>query len=454
MASIGEVKYARSGDIDIAYQTFEGEGRDIVFVPGFISHLDLMWDMPPFAAIHRQLTSAGRLTAFDKRGTGLSGRTLGFGSLAERMDDIRVVMDAAGIERADVYAISEGGPLALLFAATFPDRVSSLCLWGTLVRGYWSTDFPWGLHKDVAHAGIAWVQEHWGTGKALAAFIQHVPQSEETQRKLAMYQRSACTPAQVAEILHANLSIDIRSLLPTIRTPCLVMHNRHDPLIPVGQARYLAEHLPNAEYREGDGDFHVAWDGENMGWLLDQLAEWFSRDSHAPPERKSLGQAEPESRVLATVLITDLVGSTERAARMGDHAWSAQLDAHDRVTKDAVQVHAGRLVKSTGDGIVAVFDSPSRAVQCARVLANSLGEMDLPVRAGVHTGEVELRGRDIGGVGVHLASRVNDLASSGEVWVSRTVRDLVSGSGIKLETRGSHPLKGFDEEWELYAVCS
>ncbi|HUS20631.1 MAG TPA: adenylate/guanylate cyclase domain-containing protein [Aeromicrobium sp.] len=452
MAAVGEVRYARSGEVDIAYQTFEGDGRDIVFVPGFISHLDLMWDLPPFAAIHRQLASLGRLTVFDKRGTGLSGRTLGFGSLAERMDDIRVVMDAAGIEKADLYAISEGGPLALLFTATFPDRVSSLCLWGTLVRGFWSSDFPWGLHREVAEAGVEWVQEHWGTGQALAGFIQHVPRSEETQRQLAMYQRSACTPAQVGEILKANLNIDIRSLLSAIRTPCLVMHNRHDPLIPVGQARYIAEHLPNAEYREGEGDFHVAWDGNDMGWMLDQLKDWFSRDSHQPAGRKSSGPAEPESRVLATVLITDLVGSTERATRMGDHAWSEQLDAHDRVSKDAVTVHAGRIVKSTGDGIVAVFDSPSRAVQCAQVLAGSLGEMDLPVRAGVHTGEVELRGQDIGGVGVHLASRVNDLATSGEVWVSRTVRDLVSGSGIRLEPRGAHALKGFDEEWELYAV--
>lgn len=454
MRPSGEVQYARSGELDIAYQTFDGPDRDIVFVPGFISHLDLMWDMAPFAALQRQLTSAGRLTVFDKRGTGLSSRTLGFGSLAERMDDIRVVMDAADIERADFYAISEGGPLALLFAATFPDRVSSLCLWGTLARGFRAPDFPWGAPADIVEPFISWIEETWGSGEALTAFINHIPDSEALRRQRARFQRSACTPAQVGEILRANLAIDIRPLLPSVRTPTLVLHNEHDPLIHVGQARYLAEHLPNAELRVGDGDFHVAWDAQAMSWMLEQIEEWFAGSAAGSPAPGSANESANASRVLATVLITDLVGSTERAARLGDHAWTEQLDAHDRMSKEMVKFHSGRFVKSTGDGIVAMFDSPSRAVQCARLLTGSLGEMDLPVRVGVHTGEVELRGSDIGGVGVHLASRVNDLAGSGEIWVSRTVRDLVTGSGIKLESRGAHDLKGFDEAWELYAVCS
>lgn len=451
MSSGGEVNYAKSDGLDIAYQTFGVSDRNIVFVPGFISHLDLIWDLAPFALLHRRLTALGRLTVFDKRGTGLSSRTLGFGSLAERMDDIRAVMDAAEIDKADFFAISEGGPLALLFSATFPERVSSLCLWGTLVRGLWAPDFPWGMRADEVEAGIGWVEENWGSGLALDAFIQHVPRSEQLRNQLARYQRSACTPAQVGEILRANVRIDIRALLPSIRTPTLVLHNRKDPLVSVGQAQYIADHMPNAEFREGDGEFHVAWEAQQMGWMLEQLTQWLSRDTDRRRD-PSDGAAAGDARVLATVLITDLVGSTERAARMGDRAWREQLDTHDRVSKDAVRTHSGRMVKSTGDGIVAVFDSPSRALQCARVLTSSLGEMDLPVRAGVHTGEVELRGADIGGVGVHLASRVNDLAGSGEVWVSRTVRDLVSGSGIPLEPRGAHPLKGFDEEWELYAV--
>lgn len=453
MVSGGEVRYARSGGLDIAYQTF-GEGeRDIVFVPGFISHLDLMWDLPPNAALREELTALGRLTVFDKRGTGLSSRTLGFGSLAERMDDIRVVMDAAGIERADFFGISEGGPLALLFTATFPERVSSLCLWGTLVRGVWAPDFPWAMHRDVAEAGVSWAEENWGSGQALTAFIHHIPQVDDLQLQMARYQRSACTPAQVVEILLANLDIDIRALIPTIRTPCLVLHNRDDPLVDPGQGRYLAEHLLNGEFREGEGDFHVPWRTEDMGWVREQMREWFSREVPAAAGTSASNPSAGDSRVLATVLITDLVGSTERAARLGDQAWGQRLDAHDRLSHDAVKIHAGRIVKSTGDGIVAVFDSPSRAVQCARVLASSLAGMDLPVRAGVHTGEVELRGSDIGGLSVHLASRVNDLAGAGEVWVSRTVRDLVSGSGIPLESRGSHTLKGFDEAWELYAVA-
>ena len=455
VSSDGEVRYAKGGDVDIAYQTFGDASRDIVFVPGFVSHLDLMWELPPFAALRQRLTSVGRVTVFDKRGTGLSSRTLGFGSLAERMDDIRVVMDAAEIEQADLFGISEGGPLAMLFAATFPDRVSSLCLHGTMARALWAPDFPAGGPPELAEMFISWVEENWGTGQAIAVFMEAVPSAPELARMLARYERSACTPAQAGEILRSNMRIDVRHLLSTINTPCLVLHMQGDPLISADQARYLAAEIPGAAVRVGDGDYHVPWRSEGLNWLGERVEEFFRgvhSESAAEPDASSAPPQRRASRVLATVLFTDMVASTTRAAALGDSAWRSRLDQHDRISSALVTQHSGRIIKTTGDGIVAVFDSPSRAVECARDLVRSLGAADMPVRAGLHTGEVELRGSDIGGVGVHIASRVNSVAGESEVCVSRTVRDLIAGSGIELEPRGSHELKGFDEPWELYAA--
>jgi class 3 adenylate cyclase/pimeloyl-ACP methyl ester carboxylesterase len=455
MSTSTGVRYAKDAEVDIAYETV-GEGEDLVFVPGFVSHLDLMWDHPPFAALLRTLAANRRVTIFDKRGTGLSSRTLGFGSLAERMDDIRLVMDAAGIQRADFFAISEGGPIAMLFAATFPERVASLCVYGSFVRGLTAPDFAAGVDPDVFEMFAEWLVASWGTGRTLDVAIQHIPDSAELYRSLGRYERGACTPAQVGEIMRNNMSIDIRHLLPTISAPTLVLHTRGDPLVRVGQAEYIAEHVPGAVLHIGEGDFHMSWDTSRLRWLLDELAQFFGRrpETESASSDSEQTSVDAPTRSLATVLITDIVGSTERASRLGDRAWSQHLDEHDRVAALAVREHAGRVVKTTGDGVVAVFDSPSRAVRCATALAGSLGELDLPVRAGLHTGEIELRGNDISGVGVHIAARVNSVAAGGEVWVSRTVRDLVTGSGIALESRGSHALKGFEEPWELYAVGS
>ena len=455
MSPDGEVRYAKSGDIDIAYQVFGDGDRNVVFVPGFVSHLDLMWDLPAFAELRERLTSLGRVTVFDKRGTGLSSRTLGFGSLAERMDDIRVVMDAAEIDKADFFGISEGGPLAMLFTATFPDRVSSLCLHGTLVRALWAPDFPAGGPPELAEMFISWIEENWGTGNSIAVFMETAPTSPELTRMLARYERSACNPAQAGEILRSNLRIDVRHLLSTINTPCLVLHMQGDPLISVDQARYLAAEIPGATLRIGDGDYHVPWWAEGSKWLGDQVEAFFrgvEEGAAASADASNTAAGPRASRVLATVLFTDMVASTERVAALGDNAWRIRLDQHDLISNTLVTQHSGRIIKTTGDGVVAVFDSPSRAVECARGLVRSLQAAGMPVRAGLHTGEVELRGADIGGVGVHIASRVNGLAGENEVCVSRTVRDLIAGSGIELEPRGSHQLKGFDEAWELYAA--
>jgi class 3 adenylate cyclase/pimeloyl-ACP methyl ester carboxylesterase len=454
MTGPAEVRYARSGDIDIAY-TVLGEGPpDLVYVPGFVSHLDLCWDIPPFAGIMRALSQMGRLITFDKRGTGLSDRSLGFGSFEERMDDIRAVMDAAAVDRARFFCVSEGGPLALLFAASHPDRIDRLAMYGSLgARGYWSPDYRPGVPADVAQRFLEVVEATWGTGRALPYFIQHAPTSDEMVRTLARYERNACTPKMAVEIVRRNLELDIRSLLPTAAVPTLVLHCRDDPLLRIGHARYYAEHLPHARLVAGDGDFHVSWRAAEMDWVLEAAREFLIDDEAAPPPPPSTSSPARAGRVLATVLFTDIVGSTEQAARLGDRAWRDVLDDHDRLSSEAVHRHGGRVVKTTGDGLLATFDGPSPAIAGARELATAMAERGFAVRAGIHSGEVERRGDDVGGLGVHIAARVAGLAGASEVWVSRTVRDLVTGSGVVLEPQGVHELKGVPEPWELFRVA-
>jgi class 3 adenylate cyclase len=452
MTAPAEVRYARSGDIDIAYMVLGQGPPDIVYVPGFVSHLDLCWDIPPFAGIMRTLSQLGRLVTFDKRGTGLSDRSLGFGSFEERTDDISAVMDAAEVERARFFCVSEGGPLALLFAASHPDRIDRLAMYGSLgARGYWSPDYRSGVPADVAQRFLEVVEAAWGTGRALPSFIQHAPTSGDMVPALARYERNACTPKMAVEILRRNLELDIRSLLPTAAVPTLVLHCRGDPLLRIGHARYYAEHLPHARLVEGDGDFHVSWRTADMAWVLDAARHFLVDDEAASPP--SPPSPRGEGRVLATVLFTDIVGSTEQAARLGDRAWRELLDDHDRLGIEVVHRHGGRVVKMTGDGLLAVFEGPSPAIAGAREIAATVAERGLEVRAGIHSGEVERRGDDVGGLGVHIAARVSGLAGASEVWVSRTVRDLVSGSGVALEPQGIHELKGVPEPWELFKVA-
>ena len=450
MTAPGEVGYAHSGGVDVAYMTV-GEGdRDLLFVPGFVSHLDLMWDVPGFAGLLRGLARLGRVTVIDKRGTGLSSRGLGFGSIAERADDIRAVMDAVGIEKADILAISEGGPLALLYAATHPDRVSSLALYGTFAYLPWAPDHPAGIPADTAETLIGLLEDRWGSGEPLRVFIGNTPFSDEATRLLGRFERSACSPSQAAEILRNNMAMDVRGLLSTVMVPSLVMHNRHDPVVPFGQAVYLAEHLSNSRLVLMEGDVHMSWTARELDWLLDEVAALIG----APAAQGHAGSitAPQEQRTFATVMLSDICGSTELAARMGDREWRNALDLHDRIAGREVQRHTGRVVKSTGDGMLAVFRTPSDGVACARQLVNRLAEVDMPIRVGLHSGEIELRGSDISGLAVHIASRVNDLADSGEVLVSRTVKDLMAGSDTAFGARGPHRLKGFDEDWELYAA--
>lgn len=443
MSAVPEVRYARSPDgIDIAYQV-RGDGPvDIVYVPGFVSHLDLVGDIPPFGAIVDRLSEVGRVVTFDKRGTGLSDRTLGFGSLEERMRDITTVMDAAGVADAHLFGISEGGPLSALFAATHPDRVRSLALYGTFARLLVAPDHPVGIEASLIESFLPLLHDRWGSGRALGFFVQHIPRTDEVRRLVARYERSACTPQMAVDILRLNVEIDIRALLPSVRVPTLVMHNDGDPLIPVGTARHLAAHLPDARFLSEPGDFHASWHPDEL-WFLDEVQSFFGGERRARPESQ---------RALATVLFTDIVGSTEQARAMGDLAWRRVLDRHDEAGAEAVGRFRGHLVKSTGDGLLATFDSPSSGVGCAQDMRERMARIGVRIRGGLHTGEVELREGDVGGIAVHIAARIAALAGDDQVWVSRTVKDLTAGSGLQLEPCGRHALKGIDEAWELYAV--
>jgi len=437
------VRYATSGDLRIAYQEFGDGDLELVFVPGFISNLDLAWENSLFAPIFERLGSFARCVVFDKRGTGLSDRDLGFGSLGERMDDIRAVVDAAGLERPAIFGISEGGPLSLLFAAAYPDRVSALVLYGTMARVLEAPDYPEGFPKELTDMLLDGVEHRWGSGSSLSAFVQHIPEDPETREGIARYARSAASPRMARQILERNIEIDVRSVLPTISVPTLVLHSTRDPMIAVAQGRYIADHVPGARWIEHDADYHVAYDGA-CSWFLDDIEEFLTGQRPVAPSTIE--------RVLATVLFTDIVGSTEKAAAVGDREWNRILDRHDAIASSRVSSFDGRLVKNTGDGVLATFGGPSRAVACAQTIREDVGPLELEIRAGVHTGEIERRGDDVGGIGVNIGSRIASLAPPGEVWVSRTVKDLTAGSGLEFAELGRHQLKGVPDEWELYAL--
>ena len=442
----GPVRYAKSGELRIAYQQFGEGGIDLVYVPGFVSNLDMIWEASAFAPLLERIGSFAKVTMFDKRGTGLSDRDFGFGSLEERMDDIRAVMDEAGLERAALFGVSEGGPLSVLFAATYPERVTALAVYGSMARLLRDDDFPDGLDPALEQPFLEELERRWGTGNALGAFVQNIPKDDpELTERMARYTRGACTPRMAASILAANIAIDIRPVLPTVNVPTLVLHSKHDPLIPLAAGKLIADGIPNAKFIAHDADYHMLYEGEKA-WFLDELEEFFTGT-------RPVATVHSE-RFLGTVLFTDIVQSTERAAEVGDDQWRKLLDRHDKASADTVKAFGGRIVKQTGDGLLAEIDSPSRAVECAVALRAAVDTLGLQIRAGVHTGEFERRGEDLGGLGVNIGSRVMALAGPGEVWVSRTVKDLTIGSGLQFEDRGRHTLKGVPDEWELYALCS
>jgi pimeloyl-ACP methyl ester carboxylesterase len=434
------VHYAKSGTLNIAYQITGRGPRDLVLVPGFVSHLDLDWSEPRHAHFLERLGTFSRVIRFDKRGTGLSDRPGGLPDLETRMDDVRAVMDAAGSESAVLFGYSEGGPMAILFAATYPERVRALVVYGSYSRRLRSSDYPWGKTEEARAAYAAQVESGWSWE---ADMHQMCPNADaplaQWWRERA---RAAASPGAARALVEMNTLVDIRGVLSAVRVPTLVLHRRGDRDSGVEEGRYIADHINGATFIELAGQDHfVAIDPDQ---ILDPVEDFVTG-------HRAVNAA---SRILATILFVDIVDSTRRAIALGDQSWAAALNAFHTGAAEQVQRYTGRQVNTTGDGLVATFDGPARAVRCACAIRDIAGAADLPVRCGVHTAEIELRGADIAGIGVHICARISQCAGSGEVWVSRTVKDLVAGSGLALEQRGDHHLRGIDENWTLFAAIA
>ena len=442
-----ETRYARSGDVSIAYQV-TGEGPfDLVHVPPFTSHVELAWRIPDTAEFIRRLSSFSRTIRFDKRGTGMSDRVSGTPSLETRMDDVRAVMDAVGSERAALLGFSEGGPMTILFAATYPDRVWALILVGSYPRTLWAPDYPWGIPEEQ----YAWSdddQRSWGTPEQSKRLADDLAPSasEESREALAVLIRQSVSPGAAAALSRMNGQIDVRHVLPAIRVPTLVINRTGDAARIVGGSRYLAEHIPGARHVEVPGLDHSISAGDAES-ILGEM-ESFLRDVW---EEHASQAAEPD-RVLATVLFTDIVGSTSKAAELGDARWRELLGEHHAAIRRQLTRFRGTELDTAGDGFFARFDGPARAIRCACAITEAVKELGIEVRAGLHTGECEIVESKVGGIAVHIGARVAKEARPSEVLVSSTVKDLVAGSGLEFVERGTAELKGVPGEWRLFAV--
>ena len=433
-----DTRYARSGDLHIAYQVFGAGSVDLVIVPGFISNVEETWDNPSAARWLDRLSRFARVIAFDKRGTGLSDRVEAVPSLDERMDDARAVMDAAHSERAVLLGISEGGSLAALFAASHPDRCTSLILYGAFAKfsGWYPTE-------EKLAAFYRYVEEKWGTGESVWKYAPSLADDAGFKKIWARHERVGATPAAAKALMRMNQEIDISGVLSAIRVPTLVIHRTEDIAVSIEEGRFLAQHIPHARLAEFAGADHLPYIGENADDIADEIEEFVTGSR----------PAVEVDRVLSTVLLTDIVASTKRASDLGDRRWRTLLDQHDDLVRQEISRFRGREVKSLGDGFLATFDGPARAVRCATAIVEAARALGLEVRCGVHTGEIEMKGEDIGGIAVHIAARIAALAEGGQVLVSRTVRDLVAGSNLRLEERGAYALKGLSESMPLFAVA-
>jgi pimeloyl-ACP methyl ester carboxylesterase len=437
-----ETRYAKSGDINIAYQVIGNGPLDLVVVPGWISHLDLWWESSSYAAWVKRLASYSRVILFDKRGTGLSDRDVGDSTLEDRMDDLRAVLDAAGSQRAAVFGYSEGGPLSMLFAATYPERVQALVLCATFARGTGAADYPEGKEQQESFDELLQIIDTaWGKGTSLALFAPSLQYNEAVIPFMQRFERAAASPRAARTHLAWLYDIDVRPVAHSLNVPTLILHRSGDRMVRVAVGRWLAANIPGARYVEQPGDDHAPWLGDAAG-LLDEIQHFLTG---------SRGEVEPD-RVLATVLFTDIVGSTGLAARLGDRHWRRLLEAHNRLFRAELARFRGREVHTTGDGFLASFDGPARAIRCAAAIRDAVAAIGLTIRAGLHTGEIEILENDVAGIAVHLGARVSAMAGPGEVLVSSTVKDLVVGSGLSFVERGVHVLKGVPGEWRLFAA--
>jgi len=438
-----KTQYTRSGDLHIAYQVV-GEGPlDLVYVPGWVSHVELAWEEPTLARFLQRLASFSRLIMFDKRGTGLSDRVPNdrLPTLEERMDDLRAVMDAAGSQRAAVFGFSEGGNLSATFAATYPKRTTALIMFGTFAKRIWSSDYPWAPKPKDREREYEIIEREWGDMMDLGQYVPSKISDEPFLRRLATYFRRSASPGAAVALLRMNTQIDIRSVLPTIHVPALIIHRTGDRDAHVEEGRWIAKQIPNARFAELPGEDHLPWVGDSDS-VVDEIQEFLTgvRPSHQ------------SDRILSTVLFTDIVASTEHAARLGDRAWRDLLDSHHALVRKELARWRGREIKTVGDAFIVTFDGPARAVRCACSIRDAVSQLGIEIRAGLHSGEIELAGDDIGGIAVHIASRVIAASQPGEVLVSSTVKDLSAGSGIVFHDRGKQVLKGMPDEWQLFAV--
>jgi pimeloyl-ACP methyl ester carboxylesterase len=438
-----ETRYAQSEDVSIAYQVMGDGPIDIILVPGLTSNIEIFHELPGYTATLRRLAKFARVVTFDKRGQGLSDRMSGAPSLEQRIDDVRAVMDEIGSRRTAILSFSEGACMSALFAATYPERVSHLILFGGFSR---AADLrPGGMTSAQLEERLANRVKNWGNGDMIKAVLPSLAQDPNAVALLARMERLCSTPGGIKTILQLNAQIDVTSVLPTIQAPTLVLHRVSDIVVPVERGRQLAAQIPGARYIEYPTGDHGFWSGDTET-LVGDIEEFLTG-------HRDTGSADLE-RILATVMFTDIVDSTRQAAELGDQQWRSRLDQHDALARNTISRHRGVLVKSTGDGVLATFDGPGRAIRCALSLSNAARQIGLPVRTGLHTGEIELRGSDIGGIAVHAAARVMAQSGPDEVLVSRVVTDLVAGAGLRFSERGSHELKGLPGKWDLFAASA
>jgi class 3 adenylate cyclase len=420
-----------------------GEGAlDLVLVPGFVTHVEVAWEDELTARFQEGLASFARVITFDRRGSGLSDPVVDAPTLEQRMDDVRAVMDAAGSERAALVGISEGVPMSILFAATYPQRVQALVCTGGMARSTYAKDYPWGTSAQaLVESGLELILPNWGDGSLIEVAMSSQADNPSARAVYGRLERSTASPGMLTGLFQMFLELDVRDVVPSVHVPTLVVHHSGDRLVNVRHGRWLAEQMPEARLVEFAGEDHGFW-SQGREEYLGEVQEFLTG---------ARAEAEPD-RILATVLFTDIVDSTRTASELGDRRWRELLERHQRAVRQALDRFGGHEVKSTGDGFLATFDGPARAIRCATAILASAAAEGMPVRAGLHTGECEVMGDDIGGIAVHIAARVSARAEPRELLVSRTVKDLVAGSGIEFTDRGAHSLKGVADTWQLYAV--
>jgi len=429
--------------VSIAYQVFGDGPRDLVWVPGWVSHLEANWDEPTLVRFFEGLGGFARLILFDKRGTGLSDRVpaTALPTLEQRIADVRTVCDAVGSEHASLIGVSEGAPMCALYAATYPERTTAIVLFGGYARRLVDVDYPAGLSTEQFSAWVDEIATNWGSPVGLEDRAPSMANDARFRETWARYLRLSASPAAVVALVRMNAQIDVRPILASIRVPTLVLHRLGDRTIPIEAGRYLAEHIPGAKLVELSGDDHLPWLGD-VDDVLGEIEEFLTGVRHRTSH----------DRVVTTVLFTDVVDSTRRAAELGDQAWADLLLAHYTRVREQLSRYGGHEINTAGDGFLATFDGPARAVRCGLALVERLRPLGLEIRAGVHTGEIDVGTDDIRGLAVHIGARIAALAGTGEVLVSRTVKDLVAGSGLFFQARGTHVLKGVPDEWQLYAA--